>query len=66
MSSYLPAVKMRWRAIYDRVESIAPELFPRQTTDASESIRGMEKRRFIVEYVRNHLQELRPFSAPQH
>jgi hypothetical protein len=61
----LPAVKMRWRAIYDRVESIAPELFPRQSTAASESSRGKEKRRFIVEYVRNHMEELRPFPAPK-
>jgi hypothetical protein len=58
----LPAVRMRWRAIYDRVESIAPELFP-ERPDVSERVRGKEKRRSIVEYVRAHPEELRPFAS---
>jgi hypothetical protein len=61
----LPAVKMRWRVIYDQVESVAPELFPSPKGRVSECSRGREKRRFIVEYVRNHPEELRPFYAPQ-
>jgi hypothetical protein len=59
----LPAVKMRWRFIYERVASVAPELLPEPICQLSESARGREKRRRIVEYVRNHLEELRPFHA---
>jgi hypothetical protein len=62
----LPAVKMRWRVIYGRVESVAPELFPTRTSHISESSRGKEKRRCIVEYVRKHPEELCPFSVSQH
>jgi hypothetical protein len=59
----LPAVKMRWRAIYHQVESVAPELFPTDASHVSQHRRGREKRRCIVEYVRNHPEELRPFSV---
>jgi len=61
LSISLPAVKMRWRAIYRQVESAAPELFPPGPGHASENSRGKEKRRCIVEYVRNHPEELRPY-----
>jgi hypothetical protein len=57
----LPAVKMRWRAIYDRVESIAPELLPKKKARMSESSRGTEKRRGILEHIRHHPEELRPY-----
>jgi hypothetical protein len=59
----LPAVKMRWRFIYDRVAAVAPELLPKPTGHLSESARGKEKRRSVVEYVRNHPEELRPFAV---
>jgi hypothetical protein len=58
----LPAVKMRWRAVYAHVESIAPELLP-EPIRMAEGGRGREKRRCIVEYVRSHPEELRPFAA---
>lgn len=58
----LAAVKMRWRQIYERVEAVAPELFPESEDRLSEQGRGREKRRHIVEYVRNHPEELRPFA----
>jgi hypothetical protein len=61
----LPAVKMRWRAIYHQVESAAPELFPTDASHVSEHSRGKEKRRCIIEYVRNHPEELRPFDTPE-
>jgi hypothetical protein len=61
----LAAVKMRWRQIYDRVEEIAPELIPEPAGRLSEASRGKEKRRYIIEYVRNHPEELRPF-LPSH
>jgi hypothetical protein len=59
----LEGVKMRWRAIYDQAESVAPELFS-SNGRVSRSCRGKEKRRFIIEYVRNHPEELRPFHVP--
>jgi len=57
----LAAVKMRWRAVYAHVESMAPELLP-EPIRVVRSARGPEKRRWIVEYVRNHPEELRPFA----
>jgi hypothetical protein len=57
------AVKMRWRFIYNRVGLVAPDLLPKPTSQVSESVRGQEKRRRIVEYVRNHPEELRPFTV---
>ena len=61
----LATVKMRWRLIYERVEEIAPELFPQALGEQTETSRGKEKRRHIIEYVRNHPEELRPFAAPK-
>ena len=57
------AVKMRWRFIYNRVGLVAPDLLPKPTSQVSEFVRGQEKRRRIVEYVRNHPEELRPFTV---
>jgi hypothetical protein len=59
----LSAVKMRWRAIYERVEAVAPDLLPTAASHVAESSRGIEKRRRIIEYVRSHPEELRPFAA---
>jgi hypothetical protein len=55
----LPTVKSRWRAIYDRVAARLPELVshPEQTPGT----RGKEKRRRVLEYLRQHPEELRPF-----
>jgi hypothetical protein len=61
----LATVKMRWRAIYDRVEQIEPGLFPELAERQGESSRGREKRRHILEYVRDHPEELRPFAPPR-
>jgi len=57
----LPAVKMRWRTIYDQVEAVTPELLP-EPIHVPPSARGHEKRRSIIEYVRSHPEELRPFA----
>jgi hypothetical protein len=61
----LPAVKLRWRVIYDQVESIAPEILPDGIARATEGSRGKERRRCIIEYARNHPEELRPFLHPK-
>jgi hypothetical protein len=52
------AVKQTWRAIYDHVMTVMPEIL---LSDSAESIgRGAEKRRHIIAHVRNNLQELKP------
>jgi hypothetical protein len=53
----LPAIKRRWSAVFERVGSIRPEFCPLD----GEGTRGVEKRRRILTYVRNHPEELRPF-----
>ena len=52
----LPTIKNRWRALYDRLGRIAPDLLD----SASEAVRGPEKRRRLLEYLRRHPEELRP------
>jgi hypothetical protein len=61
----LPTVKMRWRAIYHRVESSAPDLLPKKKLNIPASSRGTEKRRRILEHVRHHPEELRPYPSPR-
>jgi hypothetical protein len=56
----LPTVKSRWRAIYDRVGRVAPEILGVVSSDRSGAARGQEKRRVLLEYVRRHPEELRP------
>jgi DNA-binding CsgD family transcriptional regulator len=56
----VPTIKSRWRGIYDRVGAIAPELLPeRVSVRASAQTRGREKRRWLLEYLRRHPEELR-------
>ena len=52
-------IKARWRAIYERVAELAPELLPDGTADMK---RGAEKRRHLLHYLRHHPEELRPLS----
>lgn len=54
----LPTVKTRWHAIYDRVEARTPDLLPK--IGVSQNTRGGEKRRLLLNYLRQHLEELRP------
>lgn len=62
-------IKKLWRGVYDRATSALPELFasPDGGTEggaagavAGEGTRGPEKRRHLLHYVRQHLEELRP------
>jgi len=55
----LPTIKNRWRALYDRLGSVAPELVEMEPSSET-AVRGQEKRRRVVEYVRRHPEELRP------
>jgi DNA-binding CsgD family transcriptional regulator len=58
----LDTVHKHWRAIYLRVWDAAPELLPgTQSPDGQSQRRGPEKRRHLLEYVRVHLEELRPY-----
>jgi hypothetical protein len=63
MNISLSAVKKVWISIYRRVEESLPELVP--DSDQMEfpvSVRGREKRRSVLAYLREHPEELRPFS----
>ena len=54
-------VKKRWHAIYDRVTDVDPELLPPSIAyGAHASSRGAERRRHLLNYLRQHLEELRP------
>ena len=54
----LDAVKKTWRRIYDRVSRRFPYLVADERK--SEGGRSSEKRRHVLEYVRAHLEEVRP------
>ncbi len=59
----LPTVKSRWRAIYERVEQLAPEILPADSGAGGAAGRGQEKRRHLLEYLRRHPEELCPALA---
>lgn len=56
----LDAVKKTWRAIYERVDTVAPRLFETQAVAGKPQHRRAERRRHLLEYLRTHLEELRP------
>lgn len=53
------AVKQAWRRI---VERVAPVLPPTDKTPTT--VRGAERRRVALDYLRQHMEELRPWSEP--
>lgn len=52
-------IKKTWRSIYERVSRHAQYLIPASDLNMSGS-RGQEKRRYLLDYLRTHLEELRP------
>jgi hypothetical protein len=56
----LDAVKKSWRALYERVSTALPYLFTAEP--GSNGGRTVEKRRHVLDYLRSHPQELRPFA----
>jgi len=56
-------VRKHWRAIYQRVTEVAPELFPGEHIEGD--TRGPEKRRHLLGYLRHHPEELRPYPQPR-
>jgi hypothetical protein len=56
-------VKKRWHAIYERVADVDRELLlPPVANSPDATSRGGERRRHLLYYLRQHLEELRPFS----
>jgi DNA-binding CsgD family transcriptional regulator len=54
-------VKKRWHAIYEKVTDVDRELLPPPIAyGAHASSRGLERRRQLLNYLRQHLEELRP------
>jgi len=57
-------VKKRWHAIYDRVSDVDSELLPPLVAyGAQAGSRGVERRRHLLNYLRQHLEELRPYAT---
>jgi hypothetical protein len=54
------ATKKRWLSVYDRVGQVRPEILSDSRTDSEG--RGPQKRHRVVAYVRDHPEELRPYS----
>jgi hypothetical protein len=62
----LDAVKKTWRRAFDRAAAAAPHLFVLDAvavTGAREQGRGFEKRRYLLDHLRTHLEELRPYDT---
>jgi hypothetical protein len=54
-------VKKRWHAIYDRVTDVDRELLPPSIAYVADaSSRGSERRRHLLNYLRQHPEEIRP------
>jgi DNA-binding CsgD family transcriptional regulator len=53
-------VKKRWQSIYERVSSIDWGLLPSSIREIASESRGMERRRHLLAYLRQHPEELRP------
>jgi hypothetical protein len=57
------AVKKTWRMIYDRVADCLPELVPGNLRgDVETQGRGKQKKQRLLDYIREHPEELRPVS----
>jgi DNA-binding CsgD family transcriptional regulator len=60
----LSAVKKTWRKVYQRVESNGTAFVPTNAKRAErEGRRGKEKKNHLLAYLREHPEELRPFSS---
>lgn len=57
-------VKLRWRSIYLRVGNRRPDLLGPGGQAGAEGQRGPEKRRHLLAYLRQHMEELRPRGGP--
>jgi hypothetical protein len=60
----LHGVKKLWRSVHQRALGALPDLFD-DSSSAEPGSRGPEKRRALLQYLRQHPEELRPFAAPR-
>lgn len=57
-------IKKVWRSVHQRALDAMPQLFDEAVTATSESgTRGPERRRTLLQYLRQHPEELRPYLA---
>jgi DNA-binding CsgD family transcriptional regulator len=56
------AVQQRWKRIYQRAAATRPALIV-DGDPRDDAVRGNEKRRQVLNYVRNHPEELRPYDT---
>lgn len=61
LSLSVPAVKRRWERLYAHVEARYPELWRAWAGEAVDSARGSERRRHLLNYFRDHPEEMRPW-----
>jgi hypothetical protein len=54
-------LKKLWRGIYERIDDVEPEFFGDAAGAGDDGKRGPEKRRQVLAYVRQRLEELRPW-----
>lgn len=60
----LHGIKKLWRSVHQRALRAMPHLFDgTATADADPGTRGPEKRRALLQYLRQHPEELRPYAA---
>jgi hypothetical protein len=61
----LSAVKKTWRSVYRRASQASLPELPLSATAAIETKRGKEKKQPLLEYLRRHMEELRPILPPR-
>jgi len=54
----LPAVKKRWTSVFNRMAAMKPDLLPEGLSNPG--VRGPQKRHRLLNYIREHPEELRP------
>ncbi|MBX3611615.1 MAG: hypothetical protein KF871_17100 [Hydrogenophaga sp.] len=54
-------LKKVWRSVFERATDALPDMFGPPSTDAAAGTRGPEKRRHLLQYLRQHPEELRPW-----
>jgi DNA-binding CsgD family transcriptional regulator len=59
----LHGLKKLWRSVHERALDAMPHLFD-DSSSAEAGTRGPEKRRTLLQYLRQHPEELRPYTVP--
>lgn len=61
MNLSLATIKKRWLSLFQRVAETQPALLPGCREQSWNAYRGPQKRYHVLDYVRSHPQEIRPF-----